>query len=110
MEEFSKFNRNKSKPYVFASKTAFGKLDVKKAWQEAIARADIKNLRFHDLRHHFATEIAKNGASTVEIKIALGHKTLQMVERYTHLQAEATRKYSDEIAKQIMEDSDEANC
>jgi hypothetical protein len=35
--------RNPQKPLVFASKTAFGRIDIKKAWQEALKRANISH-------------------------------------------------------------------
>lgn len=86
--------RNPSKDHVFASQTAFGNLDIKKSWNEALKRSDIKDLRFHDLRHTYATFAAQQGASNMELATAMGHKTLQMLQRYTHMQAEATRKFS----------------
>jgi integrase len=87
--------KNPGKEHIFASRTAFGKkLDIKKSWQEALKRAKINNLRFHDLRHTYATLAAKQGASNIELATAMGHKTLQMLKRYTHLEAEITRKYS----------------
>ena len=45
----------------------------------------IENFRFHDLRHSTASYLAMNGASLLEIAEILGHKTLQMVKRYSHL-------------------------
>lgn len=47
--------REVSKPLVFASRTAFGKVDIKKAWLSALKRAGIKNFVFHGLRHHFCS-------------------------------------------------------
>ncbi|MEE9147725.1 MAG: tyrosine-type recombinase/integrase, partial [Candidatus Tectomicrobia bacterium] len=41
--------------------------------------------RFHDLRHSAASYLAMSGASLVEMAEILGHKTLQMVQRYAHL-------------------------
>ena len=45
----------------------------------------INLIRFHDLRHSTASYLAMNGASLLEIADILGHKTLQMVKRYSHL-------------------------
>jgi len=58
---------------------------IRTAWEKAIGRAKIENFRFHDLRHSTASYLAMNGASLLEIADILGHKTLQMVKRYSHL-------------------------
>jgi integrase len=89
------------KQLVFASKTAFGEIDIKKPWQTALARAEITNLRFHDIRHSFATLAARQGASNLELATAMGHRTLQMLQRYTHLEADSVRKYSEGITKNL---------
>jgi hypothetical protein len=60
-------------------------------WNETLKRADIEGFVFHGIRHHFATLMARAGASNLQIKTALGHKTLQMLERYSHLEAQSTR-------------------
>ncbi len=52
--------------------------------------AEIDDFRFHDLRHSTASYLAMNGASLAEIAAVLGHKTLQMVKRYTHLSDQHT--------------------
>jgi integrase len=54
-------------------------------WRIAREKAGVKNFRFHDLRHSCASYLAMNGATELEIADVLGHKTLQMVKRYSHL-------------------------
>lgn len=93
--------RNPAKPLVFASKTAFGKIDIKKPWQVVANKVGLKDVRFHDLRHTYSTEASKQGASTIELSTAMGHRTLQMLDRYTHMQAEMTRQYSEGIVKKF---------
>jgi integrase len=93
--------RNPAKNLVFASKTAFGKIDINKAWNEALKRANIEGFVFHSIRHHFATLAARAGASNLQLKTALGHKTLQMLERYTHLDAQSTRHLSEKAEEQF---------
>jgi integrase len=94
--------RDINKELVFASKTAFGKTDVKKAFALATKQAEIQNLRFHDLRHTFTTYAARQGASSLELQTATGHSTLSMLQRYTHLEGNLTRKFSQHIANQII--------
>lgn len=60
------------------------------AFKAACARAGIKNLTFHDLRHEALSRLAERGDfSVLELSAISGHKTLQMLKRYTHLQAES---------------------
>lgn len=95
--------RNPAKSLVFASKTAFGKVDLKKAWQEALKRAKIANCRAHDMRHTFCTLAARQGASNLELATATGHRTLSMLQRYTHLDAQITKKFSKNISEHILQ-------
>jgi integrase len=59
--------------------------NIDKYWRAAVTDAGIKDFRFHDLRHSCASYLAMNGASAVELADVLGHKTLEMVKRYSHL-------------------------
>lgn len=59
--------------------------DIRKGWQHALNAAEIDDFTFHDLRHTCASYLAMNGASPSELAAVLGHKTLQMVKRYSHV-------------------------
>lgn len=61
---------------------------VAQAWERAIQRADIEVLRFHDLRHEATSRLFEKGLNLMEVAAITGHKTLQMLKRYTHLRAE----------------------
>ncbi len=51
-------------------------------------KAKIENLRFHDLRHEAASRLFENtDLDMLEIQPITGHKSLQMLSRYTHLRA-----------------------
>ena len=76
--------------YVFPSMDGQSPADIEGAWDQAVLRANLKNLRFHDLRHTAASYLAMSGATTLEIAAVLGHKTLAMVKRYSHLSTSAT--------------------
>ncbi|TPQ27636.1 tyrosine-type recombinase/integrase [Methylomonas koyamae] len=60
-------------------------IELKKAWLNALQRAEVNNFRWHDLRHCTASYLAMGGASMVDIAAVLGHRTLDMVKRYAHL-------------------------
>ncbi len=74
---------------VFPGKTGRPAI-IDKPWREALERAQVEDFRFHDLRHSCASYLAMNGATLAEIAEILGHKTLQMVKRYSHLSEQHT--------------------
>ncbi len=76
----------KDSSLIFASRI---KYDVPycftKPWKKALEDADIKDFRFHDLRHSCASYLAQSGASLLEIADVLGHKQISVTKRYSHL-------------------------
>ena len=76
-------------------------IDIRKAWENARDKAGIVDFRFHDLRHSAASYLAMNGASQLEIAEVLGHKTLQMVKRYSHLSEDHTRDVVEKMNSKI---------
>ncbi|MDC0239304.1 site-specific integrase [Candidatus Thioglobus sp.] len=56
-----------------------------KPWKRALEDAEIKDFRFHDLRHSCASYLAQSGASLLEIADVLGHKQISVTKRYAHL-------------------------
>lgn len=60
-----------------------------KDFREVRDRLGIKGLTFHDLRHEATSRLYELGTlSDMEVAHVTGHKTLQMLKRYTHLKAE----------------------
>ena len=73
-------------PYLFFNPATCKRLfDVKTAFNTACRRAKIKDFRFHDLRHTFASHLVMAGVDIMMVKDLLGHKTLAMTLRYAHL-------------------------
>jgi integrase len=50
-------------------------------------RGYLQDLHFHDLRHTAITRLAEHGLSTLELASISGHKSLNMLSRYTHISA-----------------------
>jgi len=59
--------------------------DFRGQFKKAVGQAEIRNLRFHDLRHTFASHLVMNGVDVMTVKELLGHASLTMTLRYTHL-------------------------
>jgi integrase len=83
-------SRDKNKP-----------VEVRAAWDKAVLEAKLADFRLHDLRHSAASYLAMNGASLTEIAEILGHKTLQMVKRYSHFSEAHTAKVVSDMNERI---------
>ena len=92
--------------YLFPRSDGKGPIDIRKAWENAREKAGIIDFRFHDLRHSAASYLAMNGAGQLEIAEVLGHKTLQMVKRYSHLSEDHTRDVVEKMNDKIFDMAD----
>ncbi len=70
-------------------------------WYKTLKNAQISDFRLHDLRHSTASYLAMNGATLLEIAEVLGHKTLQMVKRYSHLAESHTASVVERMNKKL---------
>lgn len=61
---------------------------LKTAYNALLEKAGIKDFCFHDLRHHFASQLVMRGVHLLTVKELLGHHSITMTERYAHLAAE----------------------
>ena len=72
--------------------------DVSKHFEVACHAAGIADFRWHDLRHCFASYCTMSGASLTEVAALLGHKSIQMSARYSHLSPEHSRGVAQRMA------------
>ena len=61
---------------------------ISQAFERVCKAAGIKGLTFHDLRHEATSRLFEKGLGLMEVASITGHKTVQMLKRYTHLRAE----------------------
>lgn len=62
--------------------------EFRPAWVRTLKRAGIQGLHFHDLRHEAVSRLVEAGLGDQEVSAISGHKSMQMLKRYTHLRAE----------------------
>ncbi len=87
-----------SDEHVFSyARTGLKLTTFRHAWEGACTAAKISGLRFHDLRHTFATRLRGKGVHEMDIMTLLGHTTLQMTSRYTHAMPENLRTAVDSL-------------
>lgn len=85
MDELKPF-RQVGKGLLFASEIKPDKpFEYKKHWDKAMIEAEVKNFRWHDLRHTAASMLVMGGATLYETGEVLGHKSTQTTARYAHL-------------------------
>lgn len=69
---------------------------ITQAMEKARKNADLTDLHFHDLRHEAISRFFENtDLDVMEIRSITGHKTMQMLARYTHLR---TARLADRLA------------
>lgn len=90
MKDWGKVRRLDS-DLVFPGKNPKNPVLFEKSWRTVLKEADIADFRFHDLRHSAASYLAMSGVPMRTIAEILGHKTLGMVQRYSHLSSEHLR-------------------
>ena len=61
---------------------------ISQAFERVCEAAGIEGLTFHDLRHEATSRFFEKGLNPMQVAAITGHKTLQMLKRYTHLRAE----------------------
>lgn len=72
--------------YIFVNpKTNLPYVDIKKAFNRLLKKANITNFRFHDLRHTVATRMVENGVPLPVVKEILGHAKIETTMRYVHV-------------------------
>jgi integrase len=78
--------KKQDNPYVFCGEKPGAHLvAIQKTWQRIRKKANIPDVRIHDLRHSFASFMIKNGVTLFEVSKLLGHKDIRTTMRYLHM-------------------------
>ena len=94
--------REAANPFVIAgARPGSHLINLQKPWRRIRERADLGDVRIHDLRHSFASIAAAQGASLQLIGRLLGHTTPQTTQRYAHLVADQVRETNESVGAKI---------
>lgn len=90
-------------PWVFPGSGKTGHLlDPKKGWQRLLQRAELQDVRIHDLRRTLGSWQAAQGTSGFIIGKSLGHKSLRATEIYARLNLDPVRKSVEKATQAMM--------
>ena len=86
-----------------------GRQRVEGSFEDLLERAAIKDFRFHDLRHTFASWYMMNGGDLYELAKILGHSNIKMTERYAKLARQHIAR-TGSTAREIWKLMEARNC
>jgi integrase len=99
------WSRSAGCEHVFVNRRGHPYKDPHHIWRRAVQRAGIQNFRFHDLRHTFASRLILAGVGLETVQQLLGHSSISMTTRYTHLTATHVREAVERLEREGHADS-----
>lgn len=90
-------------PYVFVNPSTGlpYRRDTDTGWRNALRRASLEDVHFHDLRHTAASYLAMAGVDLVTIAEILGHRDMRTLRRYTHITRQHKLQAVDKLAEAL---------
>ncbi|MCM8778670.1 MAG: tyrosine-type recombinase/integrase [Candidatus Omnitrophica bacterium] len=88
-------------PYIFCKPDGKPYGNVRKSFYTALKKSGIINFRFHDLRHTFASQLVMSGVDLNTVRELMGHKSLEMTLRYSHLSPDHKKRAVDILNKRM---------
>ena len=93
--------KNPDSPYIFCHENGKPYLNVRKSFDAVLKKCGIIDFKFHDLRHTFASQLVMAGIDLKTVQELLGHKSIEMTLRYSHLSPDHKWKAVDILEKRI---------
>lgn len=93
--------KHSESPYVFCNKNGNTYSKILTTFYKATEKSGIKNFRFHDLRHTYASHLTMSGVDLRTVQELMGHKTIEMTLRYSHLSPDHKRQAIEVLDKKL---------
>jgi integrase len=102
--EILKSRQDSKSPFVFPGDGKTGHItEPKRCWARVLERAELNDIRLHDLRHSLGSWQARLGSSLSVIGKSLSHKSINSTLRYVHLDNDPVRASVDRAVSAIFE-------
>jgi len=85
LERQREVSRDSARVFVTDDGKPFIRKPIRRWFEEAVAKAEIKDFSWHCLRHTFCSRLVMAGVPLKTVQELMGHKTIQMTARYAHL-------------------------
>ena len=92
--------------FVFPSQDGRRGFDFRASFTRALKVAEITDFHWHDLRHTCASYLVMSGAALNSVAALLGHRTLAMTKRYSHLSDEFLRTEVEKMTSRLFTTSE----
>ncbi len=96
-----KVRKHPESPYIFCNRKGIPIKDIKKSFFTALDKAGIIQFHFHDLRHTFASHLVMSGVDLNTVRELMGHKSLEMTLRYSHLSPDHKKRAVDVLGQRM---------
>jgi integrase len=94
----AQWRERKASPYLFPGDVPGEPVNnIRRFWEDIVERAELQNVRIHDLRHSYASFLASAGHSLPIIGALLGHTQAQTTQRYAHLLDDPLRQATERV-------------
>ena len=94
--------RHPQSPYIFCHTNGKPYLNVRKSFDALLKKCGIIDFKFHDMRHTFASHLVMSGIDIKTVQELMGHKSIEMTLRYSHLSPDHKKKAVDILARNLV--------
>jgi len=78
---------------------------LRRVWPRCLTKAEMRQVRFHDLRHTYASELAAQGAPPKYVRDQLGHSSIQVtMDVYSHFFEKRSSEWVNRLDEQVETD------